>query len=70
MKKLVLALAMTAIPAVAVATSTSPLAPSYKATYCYPTGTYWARQIAKFPAYYAANGATFAAKYGAGTRYC
>lgn len=37
---------------------------SYRAVYEYPTGSYWVKQISKFPAYYAANNAYYQTKYG------
>lgn len=46
------------------------LSPAYKAIYCYPTGTYWQKQIANSPAYYSVHNAQFTAKYGATTQYC
>lgn len=50
----------------AVATSTSPsyCGTSYGAIYQYPTGSYWASQIAAYPDYYAANNAYYVATYG------
>lgn len=48
----------------------SALTPAYKAKYCYPTGTYWAKQVSKYPAYYAANNAYYVSHYGAATQYC
>lgn len=38
--------------------------PAYRAVYEYPTGTYWVKQITKFPAYYAANNTYYQTKYG------
>lgn len=73
MKKLLVTLAVVgsvAVPAVAMAAANSPLAPSYQAVYCYPTGSYWVKQISKFPAYYERHNARFERRYGAGTRYC
>jgi len=46
------------------------LTPAYRAVYCYPTGTYWATQVAAFPDYYAHYNAYYTANYGATTRYC
>ena len=45
---------------------------SYKAVYCYPTGTYWAAQLSNpnNTAYYAANNAYYTSLYGAGSIYC
>lgn len=37
---------------------------SYRAVYEYPTGSYWVKQINKFPTYYAVNDAYFQEKYG------
>lgn len=71
MKKLLISLALIvgalATPAVATAYS---LPASYKAVYCYPTGSYWTTQIAAYPDYYAAYGSYYAAAYGPGTWYC
>lgn len=40
------------------------MSPAYRAIYEYPTGTYWQKQIAKFPVYYATNNAYYQTKYG------
>lgn len=50
--------------------SAAGLSNSYKAVYCYPTGSYWQSQIAAYPDYYAANDAYYRANYGPGTVYC
>lgn len=48
------------------------LPPSYKAVYCYPTGSYWVAQLSNpnNTAYYAANNAYYVSHYGATTEYC
>lgn len=66
MKKLLVVAALL-IPGAAVAAA---LPASYQAKWCYPTGTYWQQQIAKYPEYYASKGAKFESRYGAGTKYC
>lgn len=38
--------------------------PVQKAAWAYPTGTYWANQLAHYGAYYAANNAYYVAHYG------
>ena len=43
---------------------------AYRAVYCYPTGSYWAAQIAAFPDYYAAHNSYYLHFYGPGSRYC
>jgi hypothetical protein len=43
---------------------------SYRAVYCYPTGSYWASQVSAYPDYYAQNNAFYTARYGAHTIYC
>lgn len=40
------------------------LVPGYAAVYGYPTGSYWAVQIAAYPAYYAAHNAFYLSHYG------
>lgn len=37
---------------------------TYRATFLYPTGSYWQTQIAAYPDYYAANNAYYLAAYG------
>lgn len=45
---------------------------SYKAVYCYPTGSYWVTQLSNpnNTAYYAANNAYYTSQFGAGSIYC
>jgi hypothetical protein len=72
MKKLLIGLVVAvgvALPAMVLA-ATSPLPASYRAKYCYPSGTYWQSQIATYPDYYAFHDAQYQAQYGSTTRYC
>ena len=72
MKKFLFVLSVvlfTSVPMIANATATKlPL--SYRAVYCYPTGSYWVNQIATYPDYYTAHNASFVTRYGAATKYC
>lgn len=70
MKKLLIALAMlvgVSFPAVAGAATYHSV---YASVFCYPTGSYWVKQITAFPDYYAAYGSYYAAAYGPGSWYC
>ncbi len=58
------------VPVSASAVSSYKLPASYRAVYCYPTGSYWQTQLAAYPEYYAAYGSYFSSLYGAGTMYC
>lgn len=80
MKKLAIITTATTIATISImgaayaAPKTKPapakLPADYQAVYCYPTGTYWAKQIASYPDYYKANDASLKASYGVGTIYC
>lgn len=71
MKRLLIGVIATlALAGIATAKANSPLSSSYKAVYCYPTGTYWQKQVNAFPAYYFLHDAYFRSQYGPGTRYC
>lgn len=56
------------LPAVASAQAsycgTSPYDVHYRAIFQYPTGSYWQKQIANYPDYYAANNAYYLSAYG------
>ncbi len=66
MKRLLLAI----LASLALGGTAFALSPHYKSVYCYPTGTYWAKQVAAYPDYYAAHNAYYTSHYGAGTKYC
>jgi len=76
MKKVYVLLSVLALSAVGLGVvgtgSANALSPSYRAVYCYPTGTYWQQQLSNpwNRIYYAANNAYYKANYGARTQYC
>lgn len=67
--------ALIGVQAFKATTADAALSPSYRAIYCYPTGTYWSGvkgQITKYPTYYAnpTVNAYWTARMGAATQYC
>lgn len=70
MKKLLIAAAIAlALPTAALA-APYKLPKTYRAVYCYPTGSYWSAQTAAYPEYYMQYDSYFAAAYGPSTMYC
>lgn len=68
MKTLIMALALTLLPTAVLAAHKLPA--SYRAIYCYPGGSYWVKQIAAYPDYYADHNSYYVSHYGSATRYC